>query len=269
MKAALRSLFCILLLPAITFAQVNTRNDGNDNPPKAPNGKTKVLIIPWEPITFNVSSDVSRAISNETGQKYDQIEESLRKGLVDQLKKSFGPTCSVTSLLDDTAKMKKDLRYTYVVTQRSYTPVNFPLNPTKADSAKLNAPKQGTSNGQIQTTDDETDKFMNCTVLSPNLLGYLHAKYGADYIIFINEIDIDNNFGADPYNTQGKTDYVRDVVVHWTIYSATTEKRVAAGKSKGTFSSATNTPSKISSGAFSAIAKDIYSRYLAGIKPKK
>ncbi|MBI3511100.1 MAG: hypothetical protein HY064_10590 [Bacteroidetes bacterium] len=245
-------------------AQTTTRGDGN-NSSTTGSKKTKILLIPWEPKMFNCSSDITRAIANETGQKYDQVQDALRKGFVESVKHSFGATCNVVSLLDDTA-MKRDLEYVYNVTSMSYTPVDFPLNPTKADSAKLKA-ASGVQKGQVETADDDADKFMNTVIISPNLLTYLRKVYKVDYVIFINEMDIDNDLGADPYNLQGKEDFKRVATAHWTIFNSTTGKRVAMGKSKSNFSSTSNTPKKIIDSAFATITKAVYEKYLVGIKP--
>src|SRR5665213_247134 len=160
--------------------------------------------------------------------------------MVEEMKHAFGPTCNVISLMDDTAKMKADLRYVYTCTSLSYTPVDFPLNATKADSVKLKA-QTGIKKGQVEATDDDVEKFMNTIILSPNLLAYLKKKYGAEYVIFINEVDLDNDLAADPYNYQGKQEFNRIATMHWTIFNSTDGKRVAAGKTKANFLSTTNT----------------------------
>jgi hypothetical protein len=257
----------LICLPLFSIGQTTTRDDGQKTtttPPK----KTKILVIPWEPRMFNCNPDISRAISSETSQKYDQIEESFRKGMVEQMKHAFGSTCNVISLIDDTAKMKADLHYVYTCTTMSFTPVNFPLNPTKADSAKMKA-QSGVNKGQIEATTDETDKFMNTIIISPNLLGYLKKKYSVDYVVFINEIDMDNDLAGDPLNTQHKEDFNRTVVMHWTIFNATDGKRVAMGKNKTYFSSTSNSPKKIIDGSFSTIANAMYAKYAAAVKPKE
>jgi hypothetical protein len=255
-------LFC---LPLSLFAQVTTKTDVVKEDPNAVK-KTKILVIPWEPTMYNCSSDISRSISTETSQKYDQIEESLRRGMVDQVKKAFGSAYSVVSLIDDTAKMKVDLHYVYEHTTMSFTPVNFPLNPTHADSAKL---KQlpGVQQGQVEAQSDDADKFMNTIVLNPNLLAYLKKKYNADYVLFFNEVDLDNDLGADPYNIQGKPEFNRSAVLHWTIFKTADGKRVAMGKSKGKFLSTVNAPKKIIESSFAIISKSIYDKFVVGIKP--
>lgn len=263
-------------LPAILIAlffslnahsQATTRNDGSTTTPPKP-GKTKVLIVPWEPRMFNCNSDITRAIASETGQKYGPMQEAFRKAFVDQLKKSFGSGYNVISLIDDTAKMNRDLHYVYTCTTMSYTPVNFPLNATKADSARLKQQK-GIQKGQVQTEEDEVDKFMNTIVLSPNLLGYLKKKYGAEYVIFINEMDMDNELGADPYNLNSTEEFKRSATAHWTIFKTTDGKRVAMGKTKSTFSSSLRTTKKISDASFPSITQAIFTKFSAGIKPKQ
>jgi hypothetical protein len=271
MKAAEKSTFLFLLLLIFgvgnLFAQTTTRNGGSTTTTNA-SKKPKILVIPWEPRMFNCNPDISRAISYETSQKYDQIQEALRRGMVEKLKAAFGANYNVISLIDDTAKMKADLHYVYTCTSMSYTPVNFPLNPTKADSAKLKA-QSGVSKGQVTATTDETDKFMNTVVLSPNLLAYLKKKYGAEYVIFINEVDLDNDLAGDPLNLEHKDDFKRTVVMHWTIFNSTDGKRVAMGKNKTYFSSMSNTPKKIIDGAFPGVANAMYTKFAAAVKPKE
>ncbi|MCX6310107.1 MAG: hypothetical protein NT084_00520 [Bacteroidetes bacterium] len=257
----------LLCLPLISLAQVTTKNGTTNEDPNEIK-KTRVLVIPWEPRMFNCNSDISRAISSETSQKFTQIEESLRRGMVDQLKRAFGSAYNVVSLIDDTLKMKDDLWYVYTHTTMSYTPVNFPLNATKADSAKIKQ-QSGIQKGQVEAQSDDVEKFMNTIVLAPNLLAYLKKKYNADYVLFLNEVDMDNDLGSDPYNTMGKTEYNRAVTMHWTMMNTADGKRVAMGKSKGTFSSDTNSPKKIIESSYSIISKAIFDKFIVGIKPKQ
>jgi hypothetical protein len=164
--------------------------------------------------------------------------------------------------------MKDDLWYVYTHTTMSYTPVNFPLNATKADSAKIKQ-QSGIQKGQVEAQSDDVEKFMNTIVLAPNLLAYLKKKYNADYVLFLNEVDMDNDLGSDPYNTMGKTEYNRAVTMHWTMMNTADGKRVAMGKSKGTFSSDTNSPKKIIESSYSIISKAIFDKFIVGIKPKQ
>jgi hypothetical protein len=261
-------LFLSIVFFSLKISAQTTTKDPGDNKDVSVVKKTKILVIPWEPRMFNCMSDISRAISKETSQKFDQIQESFRKGMVAQLKKSFGPAYNVVSLLDDTAKMQSDLYYVYTHTTMAFTPVNFPLNPTKADSAKLKQ-QSGVQKGQIAVQTDETEKFMNTIVLNPNLLAYLKKKYNADYVLFLNEVDMENDLGTDPSNLMGKTDYNRLVALHWTMFKTEDGKRVAMGKSKAKFPSTNNSPKKIIETCFATLSKSISDKFLLAIKPKE
>jgi hypothetical protein len=110
---------------------------------------------------------------------------------------------------------------------------------------------------------------MNTIVISPNLLAYLKKKYNADYVLFLNEIDMENDLGSDPSNLQGKTDFNRSVVLHWTMFKTADGKRVAMGKNRSTFPSTMNSPKKIIESSFSTLSKAITAKFLVAIKPKE
>lgn len=256
------------------MAQPTTRTDsapGTD--PKTANGKSTILVIPWYPKMFNGSSDVTRDISSNTGQNYGQIQESLRKGMCDQFRKAFSPTYNVITLLDDTAKMKVDLMYTYNVTTTEYISVNAPLNPEPAPKKDIKGAAgqttTGIKNGQVQVQEMEGEKFMNTVVISPNLFEHLKKIYGCDYVVFLNQLDLQNDLGSDPLNTAGVTEFKRSAALHWTIFNATTGKRIAMGKTKSLFANTVNTPKKIIDGAFATITKAVYTKFTTAIAPVK
>lgn len=268
---------CFLLAGSGVFAQSTTRTDSaTDVTTTATNGRTNVLIIPWAPKMFNGSSDVTRDISTNTGESYNTIQEAFRWNMCDQMKRTFGTAYNVTTLLDDTAKMKVDLKYVYSVTATEYILLSSPLNPDPAPApAKKEVKNAGTvtttgiKNGQVQVEQQEGEKFMNATILSPNLLDHLKKVYKCEYVVFLNQLDMQNDLGTDPYNTAGTTDFKRSTSLHWTIYSATTKKRVAMGKNKATFSNTFKTTKKISEASFGVVSKAVYEKFVTAITPKK
>ena len=257
------------------FAQTTTRIDSaTDVGTKNTDGKTNVLIVPWQPKMFNGSSDVTRDISAATGENYNTIQEAFRWGMCMQMKAAFSANYHVTTLLDDTAAMKVDLSYTYNVTSTEYISVNAPLNPDPAPGKK-DVKQAGTTtttgikNGQVQVDMQEGEKFMNTVLLSPNLLDYLRKIYKCEYVVFLNQMDMQNDLGTDPYNTAGSTDFKRSAALHWTIYSTTTKKRVAMGKNKALFSNTLKTTKKIMDASFGVVSKAVYDKFVVGITPKK
>src|SRR5574337_684293 len=122
----------------------------------------------------------------------------------------------------------------------------------------MKQPPPGKNKGQITAVEDETDRFMNTALLHPGFLGYLKAKYGCDYVLFVNEMDLDNDLGMDPYNYGGKEEYQRSAVVHWTMFDASNSTRIAAGKVKANFPNTSNTTKKIIDGPFKTLTAAIY-----------
>lgn len=267
-------LVLLLLTSASAWSQSTTRTDSAaDTLTMGVNGKPNVLIIPWAPKMFNGSSDVTRDISTNTGENYNTIQEAFRKGMCEQMKKSFSVNYNAISLLDDTAKMKVDLLYTYNVTATEYIPLTSPLNPDAAPKKDVKngagASTTGIKNGQIQVEQQEGEKFMNTVVLSPNLLPHLKKYYHCEYVIFLNQMDMQNDLGTDPMNTAGTTDFKRSAALHWTIYSTSTGKRVAMGKSKALFSNTLKTTKKIMDAAFGTVSKAVLDKFTTAITPKK
>lgn len=263
---------CFLFVTSAAFAQSTTRGDSATVATTATNGKPNVLIVPWMPKMFNGSSDVTRDISTATGESYNTIQEAFRWNMCEQMKRSFMAAYNVTTLLDDTAKMKVDLMYTYNVTATEFIPVNSPLNPDPAaDKDKKDVKKAGTTtttgirNGQVQVEQQTGEKFMNTVILSPNLLDHLKKIYKCEYVVFLNQLDLQNELGTDPYNTEGTTDFKRSATLHWTIFSTTTKKRIAMGKNKGTFSNTFKTTKKISDAAFGVVSKAVYTKFTSAL----
>lgn len=263
--------FVFVLITGGLSAQSTTRVDSaQDTTTKAANGKTNVLIVPWYPKMFNASSDVTRSISNNTGENYNQIQEALRQGMCDQVKRTFSAKYNAISLLDDTARTNIDLYYIYDVTRTEYIPVNAPLNPGPKKDVKDagTTTTTGIKNGQVQVEQQEGEKFMNTIILSPNLLPHLKKMYKCEYVIFLNQLDIQNDLGSDPFNTAGSTDFKRTASLHWTIYSTRTGTRIAMGKTKAQFANTINTTKQIISGAFSTVSKAVYEKFITAITPK-
>lgn len=266
-------LACFLFSGSFAIAQSTTRTDSaTDVTTKAANGKTNVLVIPWAPKMFNGSSDVTRDISANSGENYNTIQEAFRWSMCMQMKTAFAANYNVTTLLDDTSAMKVDLMYTYNVTTTEYISVNAPLNPEPPKKDVKDAggvTTTGIKNGQVQVEMQDGEKFMSTVILSPNLLDHLKKIYKCEYVIFLNQMDMQNDLGSDPYNTQGTMDFKRSATLHWTIFSTSTKKRVAMGKNKAFFATSLKTTKKISDACFGTVSKAVYDKFTTAITPKK
>lgn len=247
------SFLFFIALCTFSFAQEGTRT--NTTPGKSLTGK--ICIVPFEPKLY--MSEIDQKINQQTKWDWESIRENFRRQLNDQLKLKLESTYSVLSFYADSAKMSKDLEYTYKSTDLAYDLVSNP-----SDAKTPGKTKTGISNGQIVVEQNNDKKFMNTKLTNAEVLEYLNKKYLSEYFIFINELDIKNNLDSYDVNTDT---YQRDVTVHYSILDKT-GKTISAGIATSKFSSKENNPKKIVAQCFSPIATYIAAKFTAIANPK-
>lgn len=247
------SVLFFIALYAISFAQEGTRN--SDTPGKTINGK--ICLVPFEPKLY--MSEIDQKINQQTKWEWETIRENFRHQLDIQLKLKLQSTLSVVSFYADSAKMSKDLEYTYKSTSLSYDLVSKP-----SDAKTPSKTTSGISNGQITVEQNSDKKFMNTKLTNTEVLSYLNKKYASEYFIFINELDIKNDM--DSYDIATDT-YQREVIVHYSILDKN-GKTINAGIATSRFSSKENTPKKIVAQCFAPIATYIAAKFTAIVAPK-
>lgn len=245
-------LFFGLLSISFSFAQEGTRN--TETPGKGVTGK--ICVVPFEPKIY--MSEIDQKINQVTKWNWETIRENFRRQLNDQLKAKLQGTYTVLSFYADSAKMAKDLDYTYNSTSLSYDPVSKPT-----DARTPTVKKTGISNGQIAVESSSEKKFMNTKLTNTEVLAYMNKKYLSEYFVFINQLDIKNDMNS--YDVATDT-YQREVAVHYSILDLT-GKTIAAGISSSRFSSKENNPKKIVSQCFTPIASEIATKFWAVVKP--
>jgi hypothetical protein len=262
----------LFLLGGIVSAQTTptaTRSTTADQNQSEVIKRTNIVVVPIYPTLFNVDPDVSKAMNNESGVSFTRFRDMYSRALADQLRRELASSAKVISLLDDTVKMKADLKLVYGNTNTLWTLTTDPLNPSvAAPTSKPAAVKSttGIKNGQVQAASAEGDRFMNTQLLNSKPIDLLKTKYKADYVIFINEVDLRNELGSDPYNTINSNTYLRSATVHFTIFSTATGKRIAAGKSKTTFANTENLPRMIIQKTVPSLTKQIVAKYTSGLR---
>ena len=247
------SLFFFVLLWSISVAQEGTRS--NETLGKTVTGK--VCLVPFEPKLY--MSEIDQKINQQTKWEWETIRENFRYQLDAQLKLKLQSSISVVSFYADSAKMSKDLEYTYKSTNLSYDLVGKP-----SDAKAAGKSQSGISNGQITVQQNNDKKFMNTKLTNTEALSYLNKKYLSEYFIFVNELDIKNDMNSYDINTDT---YQREVVVHYSILDKS-GKTINAGIATSRFSSKENNPKKIVAQCFSPIATYIAAKFSAIVEPK-
>jgi len=247
------SFILLFVLTATSFAQEGTRT--NETPGKTLSGK--ICLVPFEPKLY--MSEIDKKINEQTKWEWETIREYFRHQLDAQLKLKLQSTFSVLTFYADSAKMAKDLDYTYNSTSLSYDIVGKPTD-AKAQSTK----KTGISNGQITVEQNSDKKFMNTKLTNTEVISYLNKKYASEYFVFVNQLDIKNDMNS--YDIATDT-YQREIIVHYSILDAT-GKTINAGIATSRFSSKENNPKKIVAQCFSPIATYIAAKFTAIANPK-
>ena len=253
---SLKKYFFILVFiasSATSFAQEGTRT--NETAGKTLTGK--ICLVPFEPKLY--MSEIDQKINQATKWDWETIREYFRHQLDAQLKLKLQSTFPVLTFYADSAKMAKDLDFTYNSTGLSYDLVS---KPTDAKAPKTT--KTGISNGQITVEQNSDKKFMNTKLTNAEVIAYLNKKYLIDYFVFVNQLYIKNDLNSYDIATDS---YQREVTVHYSILDAT-GKTINAGVATSRFSSMENNPKKIVALCFSPIATYIAAKFTATVNPK-
>jgi hypothetical protein len=250
-----RSYFFLVLL--LAFIQLKAQEGTRVTDSKGKEISGKICIVPFEPKLY--MSEIDKKINETTKWNWESIRENFRKQLDTQLKLKLQSSMPVLSFYADSAKMAKDLEYTYKSTNISYDLISDPTQATRT-----NHTQSGIKNGQIMVEQNNDKKFMNTKLTNTEVLSYLNKKYGPEYFIFINELDIKNNINSYDISTDS---YQREVTVHYSILDRS-GKTINAGIATSQFSSKENNPKKIVSMCFTPIAAYIAGKFNASVKPE-
>ena len=245
------------------------------------NGKSKVLIIPFEPRLY--ISDIDKELVKENEMNFQDIKAKFRAAL-DQniyisLKKYYTPLSFYTIAQEDAIK---ELSYIYNSIGYKYEvmPVEEVVekeNAGKKLMSKLKKSKRSgdseldsetresanIQNGQIVSQTDDREKYMMTKISNDNLINTLNKQYQATYYLFINELDIKRTMKeSGGMNNQS----LREIKVHYTIFN-NQEQVMSSGAIKTLFNSNENDIEKIIKSEFPLIA-DKLAEKIVNVKPE-
>lgn len=256
----LKSIFFSGLLVASTtlFSQQNK------DTAKSAIVKHKILLVPFKPTML--MSEIGKAVNASTHLGYKKIVESFRYRLDLALYNTFKPSYSTISLIQ--APQKTDTSLAYIYASIGYKYDLLPGHDSSGESHAEFDPKLQKEhflhNGQLQVPIDYSKRFMNVSIANPQLLPYLNNKYGADIIIFINELDIKNvsNNATEDLN---QSNFRREVIVQYSIINIQ-KHYLASGILTTYFPYTENNPSIIGEKYFTVIAQSMLKQLNKGLQ---
>ena len=211
------------------------------------NESISVLVVPYMPAMH--LSDADNDISDESQMEMPKMRSTLRQGLLKELNKQFAEVYNIRRFNNDFVNDDNSdldvLYHTLLFEGDSVYPLKDPARFAIKDSAAV---KKGSKKltPEIQ--------YMNVGIYDNMLITDLSKKYDADYIIFLNEIDIKTHF-EDCLNLALKI-YRRDIKIHYSIFDKT-GKQIYGDVAVSHFASNSNDVHEIINANFPTISKYI------------
>lgn len=252
-------LFIVLLVSGTLQAQHSTLRFTDE----AINLSQKsVLVVPFESKMY--LSDINKALAENNNLSSDQIIQRFTAAIDQSIYYAFQEKCKISSFygIEDTS-VTEDLNYIYDNLLLEYELVSVPEDKSKAEQLKAKLKKKEdnsyqrgqVNNGQIITTRDVRERYMKTVITDQKMLDSMHFKFDNDYFLFVNQLDIKNDYSDMIAVQQGSFDRVAQL--HYTLY-AKDGSILTTGISKTTFSKLQNDINKIISENFPILAYQIF-----------
>lgn len=235
--------------------------------------RQSLLIVPFESKMY--ITDVNKQLAEANNLTSSEILSRFTSAIDQSIIYSFEQKCNVSSfyLLDD-SESKTDLAYVYQNRRLEYELVSETVEKTKTEKLKDKLKKkeetkyQGGSiiDGQIVSKRDDRERYMKAVIRDQNMLDSMVTKFDNNYFLFVNELDIRNNY-SDAVDMQ-KNGYNREIKLHYTLYHINGEI-LSTGISRTTFPSSQNDINVIIKSYFPILAQQIQEDLFPPLEEKK
>lgn len=245
----MRVLFLSLLFSAglIIKAQETTIGKRNTGAAKDTTLEAReVLLIPFE--TNMYRSDADMDIAQASGISVHELRTLFRNEMLKHLEKALAGKKPTYNLLSENPFFKRDFDYLNYSTAYKYESL---------EGEKENE-KAGIKNGQITGNSQSGNRFMNRIISNPKSVDVIHKKYGSEFLIFINQMDIGPAAGTDQNDIMNES-FNREIKVHYTILDKN-GKELDSGAASATFPYKKKKAGAIIGDTFPAIAQKIIAK---------
>ena len=249
----------MLMLYSFSYAQHSTLRF-TDSPINL--NRQSVLLVPFESKMFLTDINKELALANDLNSQ--EIINRFSSAIDQSILYTFQEKCDVSSfyMLED-EESTLDLNYIYDNLELEYELVSKTVEQSKAEKLKSKFKKKedGTyqrgqiQNGQIITKRDERDRYMKAVVKDNKMLDSMHFKFDNKFILFVNQLDIRNDYSDIVAVQQGN--YERAIQLHYTLYHINGEI-LSTGVSKTSFPSSINDINVIIKNYFPILAQNIF-----------
>ena len=235
-----------------------------------------LLVVPFESVMY--LSDVNRDLALANNLSSKEILERFTSALDQSILYTFQEKCNVSSfyLLEDDESIK-DLKYIFKNRKLEYELVSKTEDKSKTEKLKAKLKKKQDDsyqkgkieNGQIVTKRDERERYMKALITDQMVLDSMSQKFSNKFFLFVNELDIRNNYTDALAMQQMK--FNREIKIHYTLYHKNGEI-LSTGISRTEFPSTQNDINVIIKSYFPILAQyifeDLFPAEEAESKPK-
>jgi hypothetical protein len=250
--------FLLLLFSGFIHAQSREREDHDEQP--------RVMIIPYDPQFY--LSDADHDIVEATRKEPAVIRESFRRTAdryVLRTIRRFRPCLSLLNDADSLPQLKEVLWRVYSHTGYRYEKaILLPAIQARIDSLNKSLKKINRENTDSRTAYTYYQLpadalYMNAILSKPAVLQELHAEYGTEIFVFLNQFEIKTNY-KNCLDIANKI-YQRELLLHFSIYDYN-GRQLAGSYALASFPSDSNHASDIMHNCLPEIA-----RLIAGCIP--
>jgi hypothetical protein len=206
----------------------------------------EVLLIPFEKNMYRSDADLD--IAEASGISVHELRTLFRNEMQKHIEKALSGKKSSYNLLIENPTFKRDYDYLNYSTAYKYESLE----------GQHESQNSGLKNGQIVGNTLSGKRFMNRVISNPKSIEVIHKKYGTEYFVFINQMDIGPADETDQNDISNET-YNREIKVHYTIIDKN-GKEIDSGIAAATFPYKLKKAETIINKTFPAIAQKIIAK---------
>lgn len=234
--------------------------------------RQSLLLVPFESKMY--SSDINKELAEANQMNSSEIIQRFTAALDQSILYTFQERCNVSSFYQlEGQDITQDLNYIYDNLDLDYELVSKTVEKSKAEKLKEKLKKKeddsyqrgSIQGGQIVTKRDIRERYMKAVVKDQKMLDSMHFKFDNKFFLFVNQLDIKNDY-SDMIAVQQGT-YDRIIQIHYTLYQKD-GTILTTGISKTNFPSYQNDINQIIKNNFPILAQYIYDDLFPPVEEK-
>ncbi|MBL4707051.1 MAG: hypothetical protein JKY48_01235 [Flavobacteriales bacterium] len=224
--------------------------------------RQSLLLVPFESKMY--SSDINKKLAEANQMNAQEIIQRFTAAIDQSILYTFQERCDVSSFYQlEGQDITQDLNYIFDNLELDYELVSNTVEKSRSEKLKEKLKKKKDNSyqrgsiqgGQVVTKRDVRERYMKAVVKDQKMLDSMHFKFDNKFFLFVNQLDIRNDYSDMIAVQQGS--YDRIIQIHYTLYQKD-GTILTTGISKTSFPSRQNDINQIIKNNFPILAQYIY-----------